>query len=65
MAVGLNCSVSIEEMVCLETPTAFASSPCERFFSALAALSRFLNLSSVFISLPQIRIDCGGKGCNS
>ncbi len=45
LAVGLNCLVSIELMVFLETPTSFASADCDKRCSNRACLRLFFNSS--------------------
>ena len=52
LAVGLNCPVSIELTVFLDTPIISARSLCESPFSARAIFRRFFNTKSFFISLP-------------
>ena len=52
-AVGLNCPVSIELIVFLETPTIFANSVCEKPFSFLIFLNYFLILINYPYRLPE------------
>lgn len=48
-AVGLNCPVSMELIVVLDTPISSASCVWDSFFSVRASLRLFFNFSSSFI----------------
>ena len=46
-AVGLNCPVSIELIVFLETPTISAKALCDKPFSVLVSFSLFFNINEL------------------
>ena len=54
-AVGLNCPVSIELIVFLETPTISAKALCDKPFSVLVSFSLFFNINALFMKENHLK----------